>query len=544
MKSPSTALLQLLVIGLSAGIAAGQTQQEAPSANQFDKPVKAIGYRVGGGATKIALVATGAVPQAHGEAKVEAKTGATSIEADVAGLTPATRFGAEFLTYVLWAVSPEGSTYNLGEIRINDAGAGKLKTSTQLQAFSLFVAAEPYFSVHQPSEVLVLENEIAKNTKGEVLLVHEYKLMARAQYAQLGNPLALSLDLKHVPLEMYEARNAAEIARSRGADRYAADIFAKVDENLKKAEDALARKAGNQEIVSAARQAVQFAEDARALTTQRQEEERIAQEREAAAAQAKAEAEAKAAAEAAEAKRKADEEAQRQAELAAAREAKIKAEAELAAVKAKMEADAQAARAKAEADTLAQAKAEAEALAARTKADAEALAAKTKAEADEREAKALGEAELARKSAEALRAQLLEQFNRILDTRDTQRGLVINMADVLFDTGKFDLRPIAREKLARLAGIVLAHPGLNLDIEGHTDSTGSDELNQKLSDQRAESVRKYLIEQGLTETSLVAVGFGKSMPVADNSTAAGRQQNRRVEIIVSGEVIGTKIGRQ
>jgi len=534
MKSHTAALLQVLVIGLSAGIAAGQPQQDAPPANQqFDKPVQAIGYRVGGGATRIALISTGAIPQAHGEAKVEAKTGATYIEADVKGLTPPTRFGAEFLTYVLWAVSPEGSTFNLGEIRLDNSGQGKLKTSTQLQAFSLFVAAEPYFSVRQPSEVLVLENEISKNTKGEVLLVHEYKLMARAQYGQLGNPLALSLDLKHVPLEMYEARNAAEIARSRGADQYAADIYAKVDESLKRAEDALARKAGNQEIVSAARQAVQFAEDARALTTQRQEEERIAQEREAAAAQAKAEAEAKAAAEAAEAKRKADEEAQRQAELAAAREAKIKAEAELAAVKAKLEADAQAAQAKAQADALAQAKAE-----------AEALAAKTKAEADEREAKAMAEAEQARKAAEALRAQLLEQFNLILDTRDTQRGLVINMADVLFDTGKFDLRPIAREKLARLAGIVLAHPGLNLDIEGHTDSTGSDELNQKLSDQRAGSVRKYLIEQGLPETSLIAVGFGKSMPVADNSTAAGRQQNRRVEIIVSGEVIGAKIGRQ
>jgi outer membrane protein OmpA-like peptidoglycan-associated protein len=527
-----------LVIGLSAGLAAGETRQDAPPANQppanqFDKPVQAIGYRVGGGATKIALISTGAIPEAHGEAKVEAKTGATHIEADVKGLGQPTRFGAEFLTYVLWAVSPEGSTYNLGEIRIDNAGAGKLKTSTQLQAFSLFVAAEPYFSVRQPSDILVLENEIGKNTKGEVFLVHEYKLMARAQYEQLGNPLALSLDLKHVPLEMYEARNAAEIARSRGADRYAADIFAKVGESLKKAEDALARKAGNQEIVSAARQAVQFAEDARALAAQRQEEERIAQERDAAAAQATAEAEAKAAAEAAEAKKKADEEAQRQAELAAAREAKIKAEAELAAVKAKMEAEAQAAQAKAEADALAQAKA-----------DAEALAARTKAEADAREAQALAEAEQARKAAEALRAQLLEQFNRILDTRDTQRGLVINMADVLFDTGKFDLRPIAREKLARLAGIVLAHPGLNLDIEGHTDSTGSDELNQKLSDQRADSVRKYLIGQGLPETSLIAVGFGKSMPVADNSTAAGRQQNRRVEIIVSGELIGTKIGRQ
>ena len=538
MKSPIASLLPLLVIGLSAGLAAGETRQDAPPANQppanqFDKPVQAIGYRVGGGATRIALIATGAIPEAHGEAKVEAKTGATYIEADVKGLGQPTRFGAEFLTYVLWAVSPEGSTYNLGEIRIDNAGAGKLKTSTQLQAFSLFVAAEPYFSVRQPSDVLVLENEIGKNTKGEVFLVHEYKLMARAQYEQLGNPLALSLDLKHVPLEMYEARNAAEIARSRGADRYAADIFAKVGESLKKAEDALARKAGNQEIVSAARQAVQFAEDARALAAQRQEEERIAQERDAAAAQATAEAEAKAAAAAAEAKKKADEEAQRQAELAAAREAKIKAEAELAAVKAKMEAEAQAAQAKAEADALAQAKA-----------DAEALAARTKAEADAREAQALAEAEQARKAAEALRAQLLEQFNRILDTRDTQRGLVINMADVLFDTGKFDLRPIAREKLARLAGIVLAHPGLNLDIEGHTDSTGSDELNQKLSDQRANSVRKYLIGQGLPETSLIAVGFGKSMPVADNSTAAGRQQNRRVEIIVSGELIGTKIGRQ
>ena len=520
MKRPIAPLLPLLVIGLSAGLAAGETQQDAPPANQFDKPVQAIGYRVGGGTTKIALISTGATPEAHGEAKVEAKTGATYIEADVKGLAQPTRFGAEFLTYVLWAVSPEGSTYNLGEIRIDNAGAGKLKTSTQLQAFSLFVAAEPYFSVRQPSDLLVLENEIGKNTKGEVFLVHEYKLMARAQYEQLGNPLALSLDLKHVPLEMYEARNAAEIARSRGADRYAADIFAQVGESLKKAEDALARKAGNQEIVSAARQAVQFAEDARALAAQRQEEERIGQEREAAAAQAKAEAEAKAAAEAAEAKRKADEEAQRQAELAAAREAKIKAEAELAAVKAKLEAEAQAAQAKADADALAQAK------------------------ADAREAQALAEAEQARKAAEALRAQLLEQFNRILDTRDTQRGLVINMADVLFDTGKFALRPIAREKLARLGGIVLAHAGLNLDIEGHTDSTGSDELNQKLSDQRADSVRKYLIEQGLPETSLIAVGFGKSMPVADNSTAAGRQQNRRVEIIVSGELIGTKIGRQ
>ena len=558
MKSAIAAGLYVLAIGWVAVPAAGQAPQEEPAAKPPEKQTKAIGYRVGGGATRVALIATGLIPQAGGEARVEAKTGATYVEATVRGLAQPTKFGAEFLTYVLWAVSPEGSTYNLGEVRINNAGEGKLKASTQLAAFSLFVTAEPYFAVRHPSELLVLENEIRKDTRGEVLLVGEYTLMSRAQYQQMGNPLALSVDLKRVPLEMYQARNAAEIARLRGADRYAPDIFPKVDASLKRAEEALARKAGQQEIISAARQTVQFAEDARALAVQRQEEERIAQERAAAAAQAKAEAEAKAAAEAAEAKRRADEEARRQAELAAAREAKMKAEAELAAMRAKAEADAQAAKAKAEADAqAAQAKAEAEALA-KAKQEAEDMAARTKAEADARDAKAKAEtealmakeeaaraeAEKALKGAEALRAQLLEQFNRILETRDTVRGLVVNMGDVLFDTGKFDLRPLAREKLARLSGIVLAHAGLNLDVEGHTDSVGSDEFNQRLSEQRAQSVRKYLLEQGLPETSVTAVGFGKTTPVADNSTVAGRQQNRRVEIIVSGEVIGARIGKQ
>ncbi|MGA2120132.1 MAG: OmpA family protein [Bryobacteraceae bacterium] len=525
MKSATVALLPLLVIG----VAAGQAPESGFAPDPSNKPVQAISYRVGGGTTKVTLITTGAVREAYGEAKVEARKGVTDVEAEVKSLAQPTKFGASFLTYVLWAVSPEGSTYNLGEIRINSAGEGKLKTTTQLQAFSLFVTAEPYFAVHQPSEILVLQNEIRKDTKGEVLPIHEYKLMARAQYQRLGNPLALSVDLKHVPL-----------------DRYAPDIFATMNASLKKAEDALARKAGSAAIVSAARQSVQFAEDARSLAVQRQQEEHIAQERQAAAAKAKAEAEAKAAAEAAEARRRADAEAQRQAELAAAREAAMKAEAELAAAKAKLEADAQAAKAKAQADALAKEKADAEALAARTKAEAEAQQAKANAEAEAlkaKEAAAQAEAEQARQAAEALRAQLLDQFNRILDTRDTPRGLVVNMADVLFDTAKFDLRPVAREKLARFSGIVVAHPGLNLAIEGHTDSTGSDEFNQKLSEQRADSVRKYLIQQGLPDSSLTAAGFGKSMPIADNGTAEGRQQNRRVEIVISGEVIGTKIGK-
>ncbi len=515
----------VIALCMSAGVASAKPQQEASPSQLVSKSTTAIGYRVGGGSTKVDLRAASAAPQASGEAKVEAKKGITNIEASVRGLDSPSKLGTEFLTYVLWVVSPDGSSSNVGEVLVNNSGDGELKATTQLQTFSLLVTAEPYFAVRQPSEMVVLENAQRKDTKGRVFSVKEYKLMKRAQYEKMGNPLALAPDLKNVPLEMYEARNAVEIARSRGAEKYAPEIFAKADSGLKTAETALARKANKKEIISHARSTVQFAEDARALAAQRQQEERIAMERDAAAAKAKAEAEAKAAAEAAEAKRRADEEARRQAELASAKQAQMKAEADAAAVKAKAEADAAAAKAKAEAD---------------------AAAAKAKSEADalkEKEEAAKAEAERARQAAEQLRSQLLAQLNRILETRDTSRGLVVTMADVLFDTGKYELRQPTREKLARLSGIILSHPGLNLEIEGHTDSTGSDELNQRLSEQRASSVRSYLVDQGLSPDSITSRGFGKTMPVADNSTAAGRQQNRRVEIIVSGEVIGRKIGR-
>ena len=526
----------LLVLCLSAGTAAAQVQQEAPASSVISKSIKVIGYTVGGGGTRVDLKGTELMPQASGQAKVEAKKGITNIQAEVMSLAQPGRLGTEFLTYVLWVVSPDGRTSNLGEILVNNSGSGKLNATTQLQTFSLIVTAEPYFSVRQPSELVVLENDTQKGTKGKVFTASDYKLMKREQYQKMGNPLALSLDLKNVPLEMYEARNSVEIARSRGADKYAPEIFTKAESSLKMAENSLDRKANKREIISTARQTVQFSEDARALSAQRQEEERIAKERQAAAAKAKAEAEAKAAVAAAEAKRRADEESRRQAELAAAKEAQIKAEAEAAAAKAQAEADVAAAKAKAEA----------EAAAAKAKAEADAAAAKAKTEADALRAKeeaAKAEAERARRAAEELRAQLLDQFNRVLETRDTPRGLVVNMADVLFDTAKYNLRSAAREKLAKLSGIVVAHPGLNLAVEGHTDSTGSGEFNQKLSEQRAETVCNYLIEQGLSETGVTSQGLGKTMPIADNSTVAGRQQNRRVEIIVSGEIIGAKIGK-
>jgi outer membrane protein OmpA-like peptidoglycan-associated protein len=494
-------LLGCLACGAPAAAAAAQAEPSGPPPRLVTKSVQAVGFEVGGGSTKVNLVGTTLMPEAKGEARVEIKpkAGATGIDVDLHGLRPPTTFGAEFLTYVLWAVTPEGRTLNTGEILLNKNGDGKLSATTPAQTFSLIVTAEPYFAVHIPSEVVVLQSRVRKGTKGRIFPVSEYTLMSRAQYAKLGNPLAMTPDLKHVPLEMYEARNAVEIAKLHGAPAYAPETFSKAESSLKLAEQLLASKASKNTIISTARQTVQSAEDARALAVDRQEKERIAKEREEAAAKARAEAETKAAAEA-----------------AAARQ-----------------------------------RAEAEAAAARQKAEEEASEAKRIADEQAAEAKAQADAEIARRQAaleqaerqkQELRQRLLQQFNRVLPTTDTPRGLVVNMGDVLFDTGKSDLRPAAREALAKLSGIVLNYPTLHLTIEGYTDSTGSAEFNQALSEKRAGSVMDYLVKQGLDEGSLTAKGFGMNNPIADNSTAAGRQLNRRVEIVVSGEVIGTQIG--
>ena len=486
-----TAIWLLMVVLFS------QTQLSA----KVSQGIKAINYQVQSGSTTVDFVGTELMPKAEGEAKVESKKGYIEVEVEFKNLGSPTQFGTEYLTYVLWAVSPEGRTTNLGELVVKD-GKAKLNVTSDLQVFAMGVTAEPYFAVRSPSSFVVMKNEPRKSTQGKVFVVDsKVDLLDRGHYQKLGNPLGMKPDPK-TPSDLYQARNAVLVAEMGGASQYAGDIYKKAQASLQMAEKGLAEKASVKTISTNARQAVQFSEDARALAAKRQEEERIAQEKADAAAKAKGEAETKAAAEAADAKRKADAEAQRQAELASAREAQMKAEAEAARLKAKAEQDA--------------------------------LRAK--------EEMAKEAAERAIREKQALRASLLEQFNRILATRDTPRGLVVTMTDVLFDTGKYDLRPEARERLARLSGIVLAHPGLNLEVEGHTDSTGGDELNQKLSEQRAGTTREYLIQQGLSNSSVTAKGFGKTTPVADNSTAQGRQQNRRVELIVSGEVIGTQIG--
>jgi outer membrane protein OmpA-like peptidoglycan-associated protein len=490
----------VLGLVLCAGLVAAQTPESSiPAADTISRSIKAVGYIVGGGATKVIFTGTSVAPQASGEAKVEVKKGPTSVEVKVKDMPQAGTLGTEFLTYVLWVISPDGRTVNLGEIPINKDGEGQLVATTQLQTFAMIVTAEPYYGVRLPSEIVVLENDTKKNTKGKIYPDNDYKLMLRSQYAKLGNPLALTPDLKTTPLDVYEARNAVDIAKSRGAAEYAPQIFTKAEASLKMMENLVSSKADKKQIISTARQTVQFAEDSRAYSARVQEDNRIAAEK--AAAAASAAAKAKAAADA-----KAAEEAKRQAELTAAKEGQMQAEARAKAAEAKAKSDAEAA----------------------------ALAAKADA--------AKAEAARAQAATAALRAQLLQQLNEVLQTTDTPRGLVVNMADVLFQSGKYELSTDAQLKLAKLTGIIQAHPGLNLAIEGYTDTTGTPEFNMTLSQQRADAVRTFLISQGLSADTITSKGMGQADPVADNSTAAGRKLNRRVEIIVSGSVIGQKIG--
>jgi outer membrane protein OmpA-like peptidoglycan-associated protein len=515
-----------------AAPAIARDKKQVPDADVVSRQIKAVGYKVGGTPIKVDLIGTTAAPKANGYAVVEAKQAETLIDVKVKKLPQATTLGPEFLTYVLWTVTPDGNTTNLGEIPIDKDGEGSLKTTSKLQTFALIVTAEPYFAVSIPSEVVALENNVKKHVNGTIYPENSYHLMKRAQYEQHGNPLALTPDLKKAPLDVYEARNAVNIAKAEGAEKYAPDIFAKAITSLQNTEMRVEKGKNDKQTITDARETIQFAEDARALTQDRIEAERIQREKDAAAQAAaqksKEEADARAA-----------EEAQRQQEINDAKQAQAKAEADAAAARAQADAQQQAAQAKAQADAdAAKAKQQADAEAAQAKQQADAQTAASQA----REQAARDDAERARAQEAALRAQLLQQLNSILQTRDTPRGLVVNMADVLFAFNKYDLKPDAQIKLAKLAGVIEQHPDLHLTIEGHTDSIGTDDANLKLSQERADMVRSFLAEQGLPPQNLSAEGLGKADPVADNSTAEGRQKNRRVEIIISGQAIGENLG--
>ncbi|MGA8764747.1 MAG: OmpA family protein [Candidatus Sulfotelmatobacter sp.] len=505
----------------------------------ISRNVQAVNYKHRSGASKVDFAGTDLMPSANGQAKVESKKGYIEIEVEFGNLQKPTSFGNEYLTYILWAISPEGRAVNLGEVLVGDNHRSKLDVTTDLQAFALIVTAEPYYAVRQPSNVVVIENVVRDDTKGTTEAVNaKYELMERGGYIPTGykfDPVVLNARL---PLEFFEARNALRIAQSEGAETYAGSSYQHAVQLMNRADGyATAKHIDNKPLIATAREAVQTAEDARAIAVKKMDEMRLANERQDSAnAQAQSQAQAD---DAIRQKERAQSDtatalaAKTQAESDAANAQAAQAQAESDAAKARTDAvDAQAATAQVRSD-----------MADSQSASASAVSA---AQADAEQSRlAAQQAQLNAQQADtdkaAMRARLSEQLNSILQTRDTARGLIVSMSDVLFDSGKYSLKPGAREKLAKVAGILLAYPGLNIEVGGYTDNVGGDAMNQTLSENRAGSVRDYLVQQGVSTNSVSSRGFGNTLPVASNDNSAGRQQNRRVELLVSGDAIGNPV---
>ena len=463
----------------------------------------AINYRVSGD-TKIDLTGTALLPDARGVAEISAKKGHSEIDARLSGMQRASRFGSEYLTYVLWAITPEGRPRNLGEVQFTGKDVHK-QVTTELQAFALVVTAEPYFAVTQPSDLVVMENSVRPDTRGRVETVQaRYELLPRGSYLMNRPSEFTTKPLEPgMPIDLAEARNALALARIAGADRYAADTFNKAAGLLAAAEGAHTRRRSKNEAIASARQSAQTAEDARLIAVTRQNEEYTAQQRTLADDRGR---------EALEERLRADREA-------------------LSAAQAKADAER-------EAQNAAQAKADAE----RDRVDV----ARVRDELQEARLDALkaqAAVAVAEQDKKALREELREQLSMFLETRESARGLIMMVPDVLFEFGSARLTSAARERLARVSGILAAQPDLHIAIEGHTDNVGGTDHNQRLSQQRAQEVYAYLVQQKIPQASMDVAGYGETRPIASNDTAEGRQHNRRVELVVSGETIGATAAR-
>ena len=502
-----TKILLAVGITLSAGafaqnpqtarLAAGAQSPTLFRVNVTSRTVNAVNYQHHGGATSLDFAGTDLMPAGRGQAKVEGKKGFLKVEADFGNLQKPTTFGNEYLTYVLWAITPEGRSVNLGEVLVGGNHRSKLSVTTDLEAFALIVTAEPYYAVRQPSNVVVLENVVRPDTQGTIEAVHaKYELMERGGYIPTGytfDPVVLNANL---PLEFFEARNAVRIAKSENAETYASESYQHAFQLMNTADGYATQKhSPKNQLISVSREAVQTAEDARAIAVKKMDDQRLADERQASdSAQAKAHADA------------------------------VSANSQRA--------QAQADAAKAQSEMMASQAASAEAVSAATADANQSRLAAQQAQQNEQHAE---------NDQAALRIRLSDQLNSILQTRDSARGLIVSMSDLLFDTGKYSLKPVAREKLAKVAGILLAYPGLAIEVGGYTDNVGGDEMNQKLSESRAGAVRDYLVQQGVATASVTSRGFGNTVPVASNDSSAGRQQNRRVELVVSGDAIGQSV---
>jgi len=454
----------------------------------IDRTVSAVDYQYRNGPTTIDFAGTVLLPTAKGEAIVESKEGRVEIDARFGRLAPPTRFGREYLTYVLWAITPEGHAKNLGEILPGSSDKAHLRVTTDLQAFGMIVTAEPYSAVRVPSDVVVLENEVRPDTIGRREPIQaKYELLPRGQYtynvpsdfaAADGNGPRLTRDEYQKTLEVYQAQNAVQIAEAAGAAQYAPDTLGKAAELLREAQAAQAAKAGVATVVTRARHAAQTAEDARILAVQRKQQD----------------------------------------ELAAARARAARAEA----LQARAESAAQTAQAQAAASraSLEQERAD------RRQAEAMAAAAQAPPPPQPQPAMEMRPPVEPDRQRTELRMRLFGQLNSVLPALDTPRGLVVTIpASDLHEAG---VSPAVYEKLAGIATIIRAYPGLIVEVEG----------NGPLSVERAYAVRDLLERDGVSSGAISARGLGDTRPVVSNATAGGREQNRRVEIVIAGSAIG------
>lgn len=459
-----------------------------------ERTVKAINYQYRNGPTLIDFRGTILMPKAKGEASVESKQGRSEIDVHFENITEPQRFGREYLTYVLWALTPDGRPHNIGEIVPGSSDKSHLRVTTDYQAFAMIVTAEPYSAVRTPSDVVVLENEVRPDTVGKIEQVEaRYELMPRGHYAYqipattTNNAPKVSMRKYEELLELYQAQNAVGVAQAANAAELAPNTFTKAQQLLIEAQQLEQSKGDTSRIIQAAREAAQTAEDARVIAERRTQDDKLSKA---------------------------------QADVAAAQQAQAAAAAEIE--KAKLEA--QDAKAQADAERAARERAEAEAAAAR------AAQLRTDAQARVNQSTAIPPPppDSPQRRQSEMRMQLLEKLNAPLPTRDTPRGLVAVVPNTAFNGAV--LRPSATDQIARIGAIVAATPGLRVEIEGHTEMPASDELSAR----RAQAVREIMIARGVSPNAVTSRGFGNSRPAG--SSAA---ENERVEIVISGDPIGS-----
>jgi outer membrane protein OmpA-like peptidoglycan-associated protein len=487
--------MKAAVLLLSCALPAVSQQQSGSTpiyeVTVVERTVKAVNYQYRSEPTMIDFRGTVLLPKAKGEAMVQSKQGRTEIDVKFEKLTEPQRYGVEYLTFVLWALTPDGRPHNIGEVVAGPREHAHLRVTTDMQAFAMIVTAEPYSAVRQPSDVVVLENVIRPDTQGKIEQVEaKYELLPRKSYSLHlsdqqapfpgANAPKVSMRQYEALSELYQAQSAVETARAASADRYAVTTFSRAQQLLVQAQQIEAGKKEPSRVVEIAREAAQTAEDARVIAAKHQQEEKISQS---------------------------------QAEAKQARQALMQAEQEV-----------RNARADAEAERAARQQASADAAAARQRTGQPQTAIPRDIPP------ALPQNDAARKSAQ--RVALLEQLRRALPTRDTPRGLVSTLADAEF--AGVQLRPGYSNQLVRIAQIVAANPGLRIEVEGYTDSPDMAALSQR----RADAVRAILISHGAPPSMISARGLSNSRPLASSRTPAGREENQRVELVIAGDSIG------